>query len=145
MLVSAPRDEVGSVDVSPVPVLWECCHVDLLPSHLLGAFLSLLELVLLNATACALLRVKEAILRSGVSLVLGVLFVPRVVLLLLGRLMLDRVAPSIRGGGPRTVRLNADVVDAADHSEEAIFSPVSAPRVPHQPVLGAILDAEADN
>lgn len=55
------------------------------------------------------------------------------------------VGPGINWSGPCAVRLNGDVVNTSDDSEETLFTPVSAPRVSDNPVLSAVFDSESNN
>ena len=61
-----------------------------------------------------------------------------VVLLSLGGLMPNLISPRILWCGESTVALNVDVVDTTADTEEALLTPVSAPRVAHKPILLAV-------
>jgi hypothetical protein len=90
------------------------------------------------------LLVKERVSRL-VDLVEAVLLVTGVVLLGISSLVPLRSGPGVLRGSPGTVRLNADVVDTSNDSEEAALTPVSAPRVAHIPVLGSVLHAKTND
>lgn len=53
--------------------------------------------------------------------------------------MPDLISPCVLGRGPGALALNKDIVDALADAEEALLSPVGAPRVADVPVLLAIL------
>ena len=144
MLVLVPGEEISSVHVSPVPVGWEVLKIEVIPGFL-GALWNVSLSVLSNSQASFGLLIQEG-LGLGIANRVGTVsaVVCWVVLLSVSGLVSFCGGPGVGWSGPGAVALNGKVVLSSDELHEALFSPVSTPRVSNEPVWSSIFLAESN-
>jgi len=144
VLVFVPGKIVGTVHVSPVPVLGVFGTLELLPRGNGERLLTFSEESLLD-TASTLLGEEGVGLHDLLSILGHGVLVAGIVLLLIGGDVLLAGGPGIDGGSPGAVRLDGNVVLASDDTDETLLTVVFTPRVSDGPVLGAVLNTIADD
>jgi len=117
MLVLVPGEVVGTVDISPVPGLWNIKWVDLVPSMRSCLLLTILEVDLWNSTTFILLLWLSRL--SWNSWLFKLLGERELVSLIL--------SPGILDGGPSTVSFDSNIVDTSDNTNKTIFTEMSTP------------------
>ena len=140
MLVLVPGEEVSSVHASPVPVVWEGIGINLFPGVNWKWLLTTLE-ESLSDSASTLLH-EHVSLHGDLRVILSLLdiFVSWIVLLSISGLMHNVFGPGVLWSSPGAVRLNSNVVDTSNDSNETIFSVVSSPGVSDGPVFDTVVN-----
>ncbi len=59
--------------------------------------------------------------------------------------MLDSLGPGVKRSTPVAARFYSDIVNASNHSEKAVFSPMSTPRISDVPKLNTVFFAPTND
>mmetsp|Transcript_1318 Transcript_1318/g.825 ORF Transcript_1318/g.825 Transcript_1318/m.825 type:complete len:206 (-) Transcript_1318:82-699(-) len=129
VLVHVPRNVVAAIGIAPVPTCRE--ELVLFPWKSLWENNSVLEKVLRHSVASLSRDSKKLWLRHAWV----VKVIARIINLFLSRFVHSWLR---KRNCPGAVTLNSNVVDSSDNTHEAVFSPVSSPRVSHMPVFSTI-------